>query len=98
MSDNDLIRRGDVLREAHDLALDGMGMLDVHALEGRLIALPAAPTFTAADLERAWEMGRDEAARAVHEAGRMTLGHLNAIGGLTPPADLAQRVKGPAHD
>jgi len=67
-------------------------------------ALSAAPTFTAADLKRAWEMGRDacigilecelELARAADRTTALVLAiTCRAMNGETPPADLAQRVK-----
>ena len=107
--DNDLIRRGDVLR----LLQSGAG-LTLTGQAKRVAALTAAPTFTSADLERAWRMGRDavladvqelrdvpsvppgnERAEVYNEACENILRFTAA---LTPPADLAQRVKGPAHD
>lgn len=74
-----------------------------------------APTFTAADLERAWEMGRDAVLADVQELRDLPSippgneraevyneacdNILRFTARLTPPADLAQRVKkGPAHD
>lgn len=48
MSDGKLARVSDVMKIAHELALDGMGKLDVHALEGRLYYLPAADAREAA--------------------------------------------------
>lgn len=103
MSDNDLIRRGDVAAACQHPCVS---CLDAIA------ALPAAaPTFTAADLERAWSMGRD---RSAERAG--TYCHFRGVAGqilkspvvftthtwqeiqgfireISPPADLAQRVK-----
>lgn len=83
MSDDDLIRRSDaekaMLPFVHNVIAD-----DAIAA---IAALPAAPTFTAADLERAWEMGRDT-------LGSLLDHHPIYVSALAPPpADLAQRVK-----
>jgi len=97
MSENDLIRRGDAKRALI------LGDTFTRA-QAKLDALPAAPTFTAADLERAWEMGRDacigilecelELARAADRTTALVLAiTCRAMNGETPPADLAQRVK-----
>lgn len=49
MSDNDLIRRGDALDEIN------LYRSDWDYAREAIASLPAAPTFTAADLERAWQ-------------------------------------------
>lgn len=94
MSENDLIRRGDALALPHRLSpsldADDGYFVSVDAIR----ALPAAPTFTAADLEKAWEMGRD----AVQVFCLQPCGTVRVRRPKNPPADLAQRVKGPAHD
>lgn len=63
--------------------------------EGKMtvIAEPAAPTFTAADLERAWEMGRDMSAKACDWGDIYGDNAVSVIRALITPADLAQRVK-----
>jgi hypothetical protein len=68
-----------------------------------------APTFTAADLARAWEAGRDAAMVEVQEVRDIPSTTLHAeafdtccdlltgyISALTPPADLAELLKGGA--
>ena len=98
--DNDLIRRKDALRAVMHTTGEAYELI---------YQVPAAPTFTAADLEKAWEMGRDavladvqelrdvpsippgnERAEVYNEACDNILRFSVA---LTPPADLAQRVK-----
>lgn len=74
--------------------------------EGYGKATADAPTFTAADLERAWRIGRNMSVEACADYPRSSPEYQeyihyddqivysqDCIRALTPPADLAQRVK-----
>lgn len=88
MSDDDFIKRVDVLAE-----IDRYRSEWDYAREA-IVALPAAPTFTAADLEKLANAVWSEYQSSLEEKWTFRKEHvLNAMA-----ADLAQRVKGPAHD
>ena len=116
MNDNDLIRRGDAMQcctdQLHNTALlTSLPPQSSAAWDARnaIAALSAAPTFTTADLERAWGMGRDAALADVQELRDVPSDPpgneraevyneacdniLRFAVALTPPTDLAQRVK-----
>lgn len=74
------------------------------------LVLGDQPTFTAADLARAYELGRDDASDECNDRGRieqenygLTRGAQNffragnIIRALTPPDDLAEKVNGCLH-
>jgi hypothetical protein len=71
MSDDDLIRRSDARQAviASTGAMDGVSNIN---------ALPAAPTFTAADLEAAFRVGVYKSAMAVAET---EIGYYDGISG-----------------
>jgi hypothetical protein len=94
MSNDDLIRRGDARRAMLAYA----SSYSAEEAETAIAALPAAQTFTAADLEAACRIGLAMAeARAVFcglspDTGKSSY-VARAIAAMEPPPDLARRVE-----
>lgn len=67
-------------------AISGTELTEVSRLTVELAEARAA-------LDSSWEMGRDAAATAAHAASPLKMAHLDAIGSLKPPVDLAERIE-----
>lgn len=63
----------------------------------RVAAMQARAKAAEAALARAYELGRDDTAAVAFAASPLKLEHLDAIGSLVAPADLAKRV-GVSHE